>query len=163
MTPIIIKITGHKPEPAGSKKAFTIRRKGTAGNKRSDFRSVVVDANDKSRSWKDEVSMYATGELCLSQIREPLKCPLHLTLNFTLERPKSHWRTGKNSHLLRYNSPEYPTSKPDVLKLARAVEDALTFIVYADDAQIVQETLSKRYGESAGVEIIVQEYKGENV
>lgn len=32
---------------------------------------------------------------------------------------------------------------PDVLKLARGVEDALTGIVWRDDAQIVNESLSK--------------------
>jgi Holliday junction resolvase RusA-like endonuclease len=43
--------------------------------------------------------------------------------------------------------------KPDVLKLARAVEDALTGILYRDDAQIVTEVLRKRYGDPPRVEI----------
>jgi len=33
-----------------------------------------------------------------------------------------------------------------VLKLARAVEDALTGVIWADDAQIVDEVIRKRYG-----------------
>ena len=44
-----------------------------------------------------------------------------------------------------------------MLKLARAVEDALTGIVWRDDAQIVDEQLSKVYGEPARVEVDVAE------
>ena len=38
---------------------------------------------------------------------------------------------------------------PDVLKLARGVEDALTGIVWRDDAQIVNESLNKVVGAAA--------------
>jgi len=42
-----------------------------------------------------------------------------------------------------------------VLKLARGVEDALSGILYMDDAQIVSERLTKLYGSPARVEITV--------
>jgi predicted short-subunit dehydrogenase-like oxidoreductase (DUF2520 family) len=43
-----------------------------------------------------------------------------------------------------------------VLKLARGVEDALTGIVWRDDAQIVVEHLEKRYGSPARCEVRVK-------
>lgn len=43
-----------------------------------------------------------------------------------------------------------------MLKLARAAEDALTGILWRDDAQICDEVIRKRYGEPARVEIEVR-------
>ena len=64
-------------------------------------------------------------------------------------RPKGHF--GKRG--LLPSAPIAPIVKPDLLKLARAVEDALSGLVYKDDAQIVREILDKHYGEPARVEI----------
>ena len=50
-----------------------------------------------------------------------------------------------------------PTSKPDVLKLARLVEDALTGVLFIDDAQIITELIEKHWGEPARVEVRVSE------
>ncbi len=73
-----------------------------------------------------------------------------------IARPKSHYRTGRmTSHLLTGNAPLHPTSKPDLLKLARAAEDALTGLVWADDAQVVEMTLTERYGAPEGVHVQV--------
>lgn len=130
------------PQTAGSKRAFPIRRGGQVLGVR------VTDDNPKSRDWKTTVSQTAAehfrGEL--------LDGPLSVELVFSLVRPKGHF--GKRGLLA--SAPEHPTVKPDVLKLARAVEDALTNVVWRDDSLIVRETLWKRYGERAGVEITVE-------
>jgi Holliday junction resolvase RusA-like endonuclease len=43
----------------------------------------------------------------------------------------------------------YPTTKPDLDKLARAVLDALTGVYYLDDAQVVSLDLQKAYTHGA--------------
>lgn len=135
-------VPGH-PEPAGSKRAFII---GGHAN--------VVDANPKASKWKLCVASFATKMLADGNHCMPITDgPVHLTLKFKLQRPKGHYRSGKNAALLKDSAPAQHTTKPDVLKLARGVEDALTGILYVDDAQIVLETLSKEYGESEGVEV----------
>lgn len=131
------------PQPAGSKRAFPIHRaNGTTG-------ASVVDANPKSGAWKTVVSqtaaMHFRGEL--------LGGPIEVVFRFWVVRPKGHY--GKRG--LLPSAPEFPAVKPDVLKLARGVEDALSGIVWRDDALIVDEHLSKRYGETAGVGISVRE------
>ena len=132
-----------KPQPAGSKRAFT-----------RGARTMVVDANAKSRPWKQEVTGSAVRAM-LEQVEgpnhKPLEGPLEVTLTFYVERPKGHY--GKKG--LRPTAPPTPTTRPDVLKLARAVEDAMTGVVYRDDAQIVWELLEKRYGSPARVEVRV--------
>lgn len=142
-----------KPQPAGSKRAFAIRKGGQLTG-----RVAVMDANPKSKDWKTDVK-FAARSVAEEMQGNLLACPIRLTLAFTIKRPKSHYRTGKNSHLLKADAPHFPTSKPDVLKLARGVEDALTSIIWVDDAQIADEHLSKVYGEKEGCKVIVEELK----
>jgi Holliday junction resolvase RusA-like endonuclease len=58
--------------------------------------------------------------------------------------------------LLKGSAPEWPVARPDALKLARAAEDALTGIVWADDAQIVVERLGKVFGPREGCRVRVR-------
>lgn len=43
----------------------------------------------------------------------------------------------------------YPTSRPDAENIAKAINDACNALVWADDSQIVDQFVSKRYSESA--------------
>ena len=135
-----------KSEPAGSKRGFA---RPLPGGK---FRVSVIDANAKAGDWKNSVRAAAAEAMG----RCPLfRGPLVVAMRFYAPRPKSHYRTGKNSHLLRDGAPWAPTSKPDALKLARAVEDAMTGTVYVDDSQTTDLSIAKRYGEPARVEVEV--------
>lgn len=132
-------------KPSGSKRAFAVRRNGVPTGQ-----IAVSDANPKAKEWKQEVKHAArqafTGHL--------LDVPIKLVLKFFRPRPKGHYgRNGLNS---KGRASTAPTSKPDVLKLARGVEDALTGVVWRDDAQIVSETLTKEWGEPARCEITVE-------
>ena len=73
---------------------------------------------------------------------------------FRLLRPKGHYR-GEIVRELRVSAPVYHIIRPDALKLGRAVEDALSGIVYQDDAQIIDEHIRKIYGPPVGVTIRV--------
>jgi Holliday junction resolvase RusA-like endonuclease len=129
------------PQPAGSKRGFRVG-KGVR----------VVDANPKSATWKREV-LYQSGK----QYNGPLlRGPLQVRMVFTRPRPKGHFGTGRNAERLKPSAPQYPTGVPDVLKLTRGVEDALTGVVWYDDAQIVSESISKVYGEPEGVQIVIE-------
>lgn len=130
LDPAVIAFVVHgRPMPAGSKRAFF--RGG---------RALIVDANKKSRPWKDQVAQVA-GETMAG--RELLRGPLHVTLHFYVRRPKAHLSARGQ---IKESAPRFPTTKPDVLKLARGVEDAMSGVVYADDSQIVFESLRKSYG-----------------
>lgn len=127
------------PQPGGSKRGFPIRRpNGTIG-------VAMSDANPKAASWKRAVAEVArqayTGPL--------LDGPLSVSMIFYVPRPKGHYGTGRNAGEVRSSAPEYPTVKPDVLKLCRSTEDALTGILWRDDAQTVDLRCRKRYGEPA--------------
>lgn len=133
-----------KPQPAGSKRAFQNKHTG---------RIVVVDDAKGSRPWKQEVAgaaaerMNGSGEL--------LDGPLEVRLIFHVARPKGHYGTGKNAGKVKGSAPEFPAVKPDVDKLSRAVLDALSGVVYRDDAQIFRKAVAKLYGTPERVEIMV--------
>jgi crossover junction endodeoxyribonuclease RusA len=123
-------------KPAGSKRAFALRKGGVLTG-----RVAVADACAGSRAWKDTVSMAAQNAM---RLKQPAAhgTPLFLKLTFHIMRPKGHFRRNGE---LSPSAPAGPTTRPDLLKLARAVEDALTGVVYADDSQIVVESLYKVY------------------
>lgn len=134
-----------RPATAGSKRAFAIRRDG-----RFTGRVAVTDDSTRTKSWQATVASAAleAGSGCSRD-------PLRLALAFYLRRPRAHYGTGRNSARVRDAAPARPGVRPDLLKLARAVEDALTGIVWHDDAQVCVEHLTKHYAESDEPERVV--------
>jgi Holliday junction resolvase RusA-like endonuclease len=134
-----------KPQPAGSKRAFAIKRGGVPTGK-----VAVSDDNPRAKSWQQEVR--ATAALAFITADPDwslLDGPLELCAWFYVPRPRSHYRTGRNADLLRDNAPPYPIVRPDTTKLLRGLEDALTGVVWRDDAQVVVQTARKVFGEPA--------------
>ena len=128
-------------QPGGSKRAVQI-----------GGRVRVIDANPRSAPWKDEIR----HQVGAAYDGHPLLTgPLALDLTFYQPRPKGHYGTGRNAGIVKASAPSWPASKPDLLKLARTVEDACTGLLWRDDSQIVHEALSKMYGEPARVLIRV--------
>lgn len=126
-------------KPAGSKRGFLNRHTG---------RVAVVDACAKSKDWKTDVKAGAMA----AYDGELLTGPLRLDVRFVMQRPKSHRRSNGE---LKPNAPLYHTSKPDATKLLRAVEDALTGVVWCDDAQIAIQHVTKVYGDRPGASLSV--------
>ncbi len=74
---------------------------------------------------------------------EPMAGEFQLFMTFALPRPKSHYGTGRNSRKLKASAPPRPITQPDTIKMARAVEDALTKIIYNNDGQVNHHRLWK--------------------
>lgn len=122
-----------KPAPQGSKRLL-----GTSGGK-----SIAVESSKAVAPWRADVR----DELLKHHSGPALDGPLAVTLTFFLARPKSHYRTGRNAHLLRESAPELPAGRcGDVDKLARAVLDAVGSAgVWNDDSQVVNLSAAKNY------------------
>jgi Holliday junction resolvase RusA-like endonuclease len=130
-------------QPAGSKRAFI--PKGWE-------RPVVVDANPKAKTWQQQVASEAL--MAIPAGRVPLfDGPIMVEFTFYRSRPRGHFRKDGR---VRDGAPAFPTTRPDVLKTARGVEDAMSGIVYRDDAQIVDERLRKCWGDPARLEVTVR-------
>ena len=124
-----------KPQPAGSKRGIPIYR-GKKGAKQFTGRVAVVDDAKRSKPWQALVSAAAADALGGG---EQLAGPLVLEVDFYVTRPAGHYGSGRNAEVLRAAAPRYPTTRPDVTKLLRGVEDALTSVVWHDDAQVVEQ------------------------
>lgn len=128
------------PAPQGSKRGYVV-----------NGRAVIVDDNKpRLRDWRSDVknaTLDAIGR------RDSAGTPfamlagaVDVDITFLMPRPKSHYRTGRNAHLLRDNAPRRPATKPDVDKLLRGCLDAMkSASVYGDDAQVVTLTGRKHY------------------
>jgi Holliday junction resolvase RusA-like endonuclease len=155
MTPLTFFVSG-TPIPKGSAKAFAFKQKGTG-----KLRTIVTQTNnEKQKPWASSVSFAAEMMMKLED-RPLIGGPIALGLTFIMPRPKAHYRTGKNSHLLRDDAPTWHTSTPDLDKLVRSVGDALTGRVWKDDSQvcILSPPPSKKYGDRPGVHITIIELK----
>jgi hypothetical protein len=55
----------------------------------------------------------------------------------------------------------WKSSKPDADNIAKLIKDALSTVVYVDDAQIAELTVQKVYGPIAGVTVTIEKMKDE--
>jgi Holliday junction resolvase RusA-like endonuclease len=107
--------------------------------------SPIVSMHESSKAvspWRKAVSAAARQAVKSydGPLRFPLDCPVAATMVFTFGRNKGDWGTGRNAGMLRASAPYRHIVYPDLSKLARATEDALTGIVWADDARVCDYT-----------------------
>jgi crossover junction endodeoxyribonuclease RusA len=122
------------PAPQGSAKAFVI-----------GGRAVVTHANKNTMPWRDRVSAFIR-EAIGPGIEHPTG-PVYVQIQFIMPRRAAEPKRVTPPH----------TRKPDSDKLLRACLDAMTGLVFTDDAQVVNLTADKRtaeLGEQPGARIL---------
>lgn len=139
------------PVPQGSMRSFeragrTFTKAGNAGpleRWRGDIRNAFYAAHDQ-------------GHMNPRDGR-----PVSMRLVFRQERPKGHYLPANSKRaepVLRDGMPIWWPGGKDLDKLCRAVLDALTNVLYQDDAQVVSLGAVKRFadpGEQPGVDVRV--------
>jgi Holliday junction resolvase RusA-like endonuclease len=122
------------PEPAVTIRAHGIP--GPQGSKSLKAHGAMVESSKKVKPWRQDVK-HAALEV-VGEDWTLLDGPLAVSMTFAFVRPKSHYRTGRNAALLREGAPARPAGLPDLSKLVRSTEDALTGVVWVDDARVVE-------------------------
>lgn len=139
ITPTLTVVAYGTPGPQGSK-SFKGMRGGNA---------ILAESSKKVKPWRRAVADAATeacrGFAAFMSLDEwvPLDGPLHVSMVFTLRKPLSAPK----------RTVTWPTRYPDLSKLCRSTEDALTAAgVWADDARVVEyRRLAKVFpGEATG-------------
>lgn len=143
MTRVEFNVLG-EPQPQGSK--TTVVRAGR--------RPVMREDNPLTGPWRSTVTAAAVKAMGDRQLRSG---PLRLRVVFVFPRPAGHWGTGRNAGRLKPSAPVYCRTRPDVDKLLRAVGDALTGVVFRDDAQVVIVAAEKHYGEPPCAHVVIEE------
>ncbi len=118
------------PKPSGSKSAYPYTCKTTGR-----LRVRMVDACKTRKPWMDAVAFEAR---CRYQGR-PFNGPVKFQMKFYMPRPKSHYGTGRNKAVLKPSAPTMHMQTPDLTKLTRCAEDALTDILWKDDCQVIEQ------------------------
>ena len=121
---------------------------------------ILTPASKYQKPWQEAVKWAFLQSEYAQMI--PLTCPLAVDITFVFVRSKSHFGTGKNAGKLKISAPMYPAKRPDIEKLARSTNDALTGLVWKDDSQIVRLTLQKIYGERSGAQITIEKRETQN-
>lgn len=96
-------------------------------------------------AWRGAVATEARAAM---SDRPLIEGPVAVSVLFVLPRPKGHWLPANGRRpvqILRLDAPQWVATTPDVDKLVRACLDALTSVVWRDDAQVAQLTARKRY------------------
>lgn len=106
----------------------------------------MYEANPKTKQWREEMVWGMRFARNNNPDRFPIDKPIHVNTVFIMPRPK------RPKHKL-------PAVKPDIDKLQRNVNDALTQSgIITDDSRITTMTTRKRYptkNEQPGVEITI--------
>lgn len=135
-----------RPVAQGSKRAF-----------RAGRRLVSVDTNEKPlHAWRDTVAAAAHQVYRGPVLREPLR----VEVAFLFDRPAGHFGSGRNADRLKPSAPSYPGGVGDLDKLCRALLDALTGVLWADDRFVAELVALKLYGPTAGVQVRVERMEG---
>jgi hypothetical protein len=139
MQPITLKVYG---DPKGQPRPKAFSRGGHA---------AVYDPGT-AEAWKSQIAMAAKEEGVVGLM---LDIPLRVEIYAFFKRPKSHFRSGKNAHLLKSAAPQLNTSKPDFDNIGKAACDALTHLgVWKDDAQVVDGRVVKKFSDGMAITII---------
>lgn len=133
------------PVPQGSKRVVRGRLIDANGAALRPYRAMVADAAAEALGLEAGDTAEALAAL---EAHQPAREAVAVSLRFGLVRPRSHYGTGRNADVLKTSAPVWPGVKPDVDKLTRAVLDALTGVVWADDAQVVVLNADKVYSPS---------------
>lgn len=108
------------PAPQGSKKFVGTTKTG---------RGIMVESSKKVKPWRDDVKNAAEDWLDRQPVRTTIDGPLVVTMVFTLPKPASAPKRRRT----------WPDRKPDLSKLVRSTEDALSDAgLWADDARVVE-------------------------
>lgn len=126
------------PVTQGSARAINAKHSGRA--------ILIPDHRVELRSWREAIASAAA-----QATEEPLRGAVSLGLLFALPAPKSRPEELRTPRQVAEWA--YPWRRPDLDKLARAVLDALTGVLFLDDAQVVELRLLKVYGNRAGLTV----------
>jgi len=127
------------PAPQGSKRAFNNR---------------IVEVSKRVKPWREAIVKAAE-----KQPYPMMTKPVVVRIVFFFERPKSHYRTGRNSGLLKDTAPHNHITTPDLDKLVRSTLDGCVQAgMIEDDKLVVTLHATKRYtDETGGASIVLEE------
>ena len=110
-----------------------------------------------ARTAKYETLIALAGQTAMEQAGlalELMRGPVRFELDVICPIPAS-WSKKKQAQAAANTI--HPTTKPDADNVMKACCDGLNSVVWVDDVQVVDATITKRYGPVPGVSVTVEE------
>jgi Holliday junction resolvase RusA-like endonuclease len=107
-------------------------RPAPQGSKRSVGGNRFIEVSKYVKPWRDAVALAAKQAVMASDDVSLYDCPIVLEITFFIDKPA------------KPKFP-YPAVTPDLSKLVRSTEDALTGIIWVDDSRIVSLIVDEVY------------------
>lgn len=150
------------PRPAGSKNVIPLGRRDPRTRRFQPYTrgdgSPIFNVQDSSgqagENWRADVR--AAAFRALDEAHGLADGPLAVRVVFSYRGPAGRYGTGRNAGVLKPGADRYPHrgELADGTKLGRALEDALTAIVWTDDRRVCEMWWSRSFDEpGARVEI----------
>jgi Holliday junction resolvase RusA-like endonuclease len=116
------------------------------GNPIPQKQSQVFSCNGKPRFYDPSSKVKAQMQWQMKPYapKEPLQCPVNVDIVFYMPIPKATSGIRKRQMI---NQVILPTKRPDIDNMAYLITNAMKEIYYADDSQIVDLHLHKRYSD----------------
>jgi crossover junction endodeoxyribonuclease RusA len=124
--------------PQGSKRAVRLK----------NGRTVLLESSERVRPYRAAFALAARDAWRGGPATNDV---VAVELLFVFPRPKSHY-TSKG--ILKATAPRSP-GRPDLDKLCRAALDAMTGVIYCDDAQVAILSACKEWGQVAETQVKV--------
>lgn len=122
------------------------------GKNKHTGKPLLLDANPETRVWRNALA----NEMRKTAPAIALNVPMFVKLRIFVQRPRSHYGTGRNAHLLKPSAPNYPGSGKDVDKVQRAVGDAGTGLWWYDDCRVMGWDVLRLYDDGEGPRVEVE-------
>ena len=114
--------------------------------RRAGKRIIMYDPSSKDKDrFRKECAEFAP--------KHPLEGAISVAMVFYMPRPKSHYRTGRYSTILKDTAPSLHVSRPDLDNIIKFYLDAMTGMFWNDDACVCTIEASKTYSNQGSVEI----------
>lgn len=122
------------PAPQGSKKFLGLAKSG---------RGILGESSKKVKPWREAVKSAARDAMenfehpnSSFEPVGPIDAPVRVSMTFTMPKPASAPKRRRT----------WPMRTPDLSKLVRSTEDALTDAgIWRDDARVIEATTAKVY------------------
>jgi crossover junction endodeoxyribonuclease RusA len=122
MRSLVITVYG-RPAPQGSKAVVGRDKKG---------RAILVESSKKVKPWREDVK--AAALVAMGSPGNGISGPVKVQMIFTMAKPKSAPKRRRT----------WPDKYPDLSKLVRSTEDALTDVgAWEDDARVIELRTAK--------------------
>ncbi|MEQ1003922.1 RusA family crossover junction endodeoxyribonuclease [Pseudomonas aeruginosa] len=146
LRPVMFTVPG-EPVGKGRPRAVSRKRRDKVTGVMGSYTAHITPK--RTEDYEEEIGKSGTKAMAG---RDLLEGPVLVELDIALSIPQSMSKKRKS---LALAGGLYPTKKPDMDNVIKAIYDGLNGVVWKDDVQVVKAVVGKRYGETPGVRVKV--------